>query len=125
MAAILSTPGRDQQPPQSAWTAVRPASRYDYRHDRAEARRRRVRRVRAIVVDAGPLIAAAIRTDPDKTAVSLMAYISRLAGEHDAAAYQCQPFSEEELALAAAGDWGPAEDWSDLAAWLDERHATR
>ncbi len=54
---------------------------------------------------------------------ALMAYIARLAGEHDAAAYQRQPFSEEELAFAAAEDWGPAEDWSDLAAWLDERDA--
>jgi predicted transcriptional regulator len=56
---------------------------------------------------------------------ALMAYLSRLAGEHDAAAYQRQPFTDEELALAAAEDWGPAEDWSDLAAWLDERDAKR
>jgi predicted transcriptional regulator len=51
------------------------------------------------------------------------AYLARLAGEHDAVAYQAQPFSAEELALAATEDWGPAEDWSDLAAWLDERDA--
>lgn len=51
------------------------------------------------------------------------AYLARLAGEHDAAAYQAQPFSPEELALAAAEDWEPAEDWSDVAAWLDERDA--
>ena len=51
------------------------------------------------------------------------AYLARLAGEHDASAYQAQPFSAEELALAAAEDWEPAEDWSDLAAWLDERDA--
>lgn len=51
------------------------------------------------------------------------AYLARLAGEHDAAAYEAQPFSAQELALAGAEDWGPAEDWSDLAAWLDERDA--
>jgi predicted transcriptional regulator len=56
---------------------------------------------------------------------ALTAYLARLAGEHDAAAYQRQPFTDEELALAAAEDWGPAEDWSDLADWLDERDAKR
>jgi predicted transcriptional regulator len=56
---------------------------------------------------------------------ALTAYLARLAGEHDAAAYQRQPFTDEELALAAAEDWGPAEDWSDLAVWLDERDAKR
>jgi hypothetical protein len=54
---------------------------------------------------------------------AVAAYLARLAGEHDASAYQAQPFSDDELALAAAEDWGPAEDWSDLAAWLDERDA--
>jgi len=53
------------------------------------------------------------------------AYLARLVGEHDAAAYQAQPFSAEELALAAAEEWEPAEDWSDVAAWLDERDAKR
>jgi hypothetical protein len=61
------------------------------------------------------------RTTLLRDAVS--AYLARLAGEHDAAAYEAQPFSDAELALAAAEDWGPAEDWSDLAAWLDERDA--
>jgi len=50
-------------------------------------------------------------------------YLARLAGEHDASAYEQQPMNPEELALAAAEDWGPAEDWSDLAVWLDERDA--
>lgn len=54
---------------------------------------------------------------------ALATYLARLAGEHDAAAYERQPFTDEELALAAAEDWGPAEDWSDLAAWLDEHDA--
>lgn len=56
---------------------------------------------------------------------ALTAYLARLAGEHDAAAYQRQPFTDEELALATAEDRGPADDWSDLAAWLDERDAKR
>lgn len=56
---------------------------------------------------------------------ALTAYLARLAGEHDAAAYERQPFTDEELALATAEDWGPAEDWSDLAAWLDEHDETR
>jgi hypothetical protein len=51
------------------------------------------------------------------------AYLARLAGEHDAETYEALPLSDDELALAAAEDWGPAEDWSDLAAWLDERDA--
>ncbi len=54
---------------------------------------------------------------------ALTAYLARLAGEHDAAAYERQPLTDEELALATAEDWGPAEDWSDLATWLDERDA--
>ncbi len=54
---------------------------------------------------------------------ALSAYLARLAGEHDATAYERQPLTDEELALATAEDWGPAEDWSDLAAWLDERDA--
>lgn len=49
--------------------------------------------------------------------------LPRPTGEHDATAYERQPLTDEELALATAEDWGPAEDWSDLAAWLDERDA--
>lgn len=56
---------------------------------------------------------------------ALGAYLALLAGEHDAATYERQPFTDEELALAEAEDWGPAEDWSDLGAWLDERDAKR
>lgn len=54
---------------------------------------------------------------------AVTAYLARLASEHDASAYERHPFTEEELSLAAAEDWGPAEDWSDLAARLDERDA--
>jgi predicted transcriptional regulator len=56
---------------------------------------------------------------------ALGAYLARLAGEHDVAAYQAQPLTSEELALAAAEDWAPAEDWSDLVDWLDRRDAKR
>ncbi|HVA44547.1 MAG TPA: ribbon-helix-helix protein, CopG family [Acidimicrobiales bacterium] len=66
------------------------------------------------------------RLNVDRTTLlrdAVAAYLARLAGEHDAAAYQRQPLTDEELALADAEDWGPAEDWSDLAAWLDERDA--
>ena len=62
----------------------------------------------------------------DRTTVlrdAVTAYLARLAGEHDAMAYERQPLDDAELALAAAEEWGPAEDWSDLAAWLDERDA--
>ena len=64
------------------------------------------------------------RLQVDRTTLlrdAVAAYLARLAGEHDATAYQAQPLTDEELALAAAEDWGPAEDWSDLAAWLNER----
>ena len=66
------------------------------------------------------------RLNVDRTTLlrdAVAAYLARLAGEHDAAAYQRHPLTDEELALARAEDWGPAEDWSDLAAWLDERDA--
>lgn len=56
---------------------------------------------------------------------ALTAHLARLGGEHDAVAYENQPFTDDELALSEAEDWGPAEDWSDLAAWLDERDAKR
>lgn len=49
------------------------------------------------------------------------AYLARLAGEHDAAAYQAQPLDSDELALSASEVSGAAEDWSDLVAWLDDR----
>ena len=66
------------------------------------------------------------RLQVDRTTLlrdAVAAYLARLAGEHDAAAYQAQPLTDEEVELAAAEDWGPAEDWSDLAAWLNERDA--
>ncbi len=68
----------------------------------------------------------ASRLDVDRTTFlreALMAHLARLAGEHDAVAYEGCPLTDDEVALEAAEEWEPAEDWSDLAAWLDERDA--
>ena len=34
--------------------------------------------------------------------------------------YEAQPFTDDEIALDAADDWGPAEDWADWEAWADK-----
>ena len=47
---------------------------------------------------------------------ALRRHLARLAAEHEVALYEAHPLTDEELALAAVADWGPAEDWSD---WLD------
>ena len=47
---------------------------------------------------------------------ALRRQLARLAVEHEAALYDADPVTEEEMSLAAVADWGPAEDWSD---WLD------
>lgn len=52
---------------------------------------------------------------------ALASHLARLAAEGDAAAYEAQPFTTDELALDDADDWGPAEDWSDWASWADRR----
>lgn len=52
---------------------------------------------------------------------ALAAYLARLAAEIEVAAYDAQPFTDDEVALDAADDWGPAEDWSDWTAWADGR----
>jgi predicted transcriptional regulator len=44
---------------------------------------------------------------------ALRAHLARLAAERDAAAWEAQPLSGDELALQEVSDWGPAEDWSD------------
>lgn len=57
---------------------------------------------------------------------ALAGHLARLAAESDVAAYEAQPFTADEVALDAADDWGPAEDWSDWAEWADGRdHAAR
>ena len=52
---------------------------------------------------------------------ALAGYLARLAAEEEALTYEREPFSEDEAALDAADDWGPAEDWSDWAAWADRQ----
>lgn len=47
---------------------------------------------------------------------ALRRQLARLAAEHEPALYEAAPVTDEELSLAAAADWGPAEDWSD---WLN------
>lgn len=52
---------------------------------------------------------------------ALVRHLARFPAEADAAAYEAVPFTVDELALDAAADWGPAEDWSDWARWADRR----
>jgi hypothetical protein len=52
---------------------------------------------------------------------ALAMHLARLAAEEDAVAFEAHPFTNEELALDRADEWGPDEDWSDWAAWADER----
>jgi len=44
---------------------------------------------------------------------ALHRHLVGLRAEHDASAWEALPRSDEERALAAAADWGPAEDWAD------------
>jgi Ribbon-helix-helix protein, copG family len=52
---------------------------------------------------------------------ALAGHLTRLAAEADVAAYDAHPFAADELALDAADDWGPAENWSDWKEWADRR----
>jgi hypothetical protein len=52
---------------------------------------------------------------------ALAGHLSRLAAEAEVATYDAHPFDADELALDAADEWGPAEDWSDWKAWADRR----
>ncbi len=42
-------------------------------------------------------------------------HLVQLAAELEAGAYDEQPVTEDEKALSAIADWGPAEDWTDWA----------
>jgi hypothetical protein len=44
---------------------------------------------------------------------ALHRHLVGLRGEHDALKWQDSPPTNDELALAAIADWGPAEDWAD------------
>jgi predicted transcriptional regulator len=46
---------------------------------------------------------------------ALHRHLVRLAAENDVQAWNDQPLSDSESALAEIADWGPAEDWSDWA----------
>ncbi len=46
---------------------------------------------------------------------ALRLHLVRLAVEHDVEAWVAIPASDDERALDATADWGPAEDWSDWA----------
>ena len=52
---------------------------------------------------------------------ALAGHLARLRAEGDVAGYESQPFTVDELALDAADDWGPSEDWADWAAWADRQ----
>jgi hypothetical protein len=46
---------------------------------------------------------------------ALRRHLVRLRSEVDAVTWEKVPATDDELALAQAADWGPAEDWSDWA----------
>lgn len=52
---------------------------------------------------------------------ALAGHLARLSAEADVNEYEAQPLTADELALDAANDWGPAEDWSDWESWADRR----
>jgi hypothetical protein len=47
---------------------------------------------------------------------ALHRHLVRLAAEHEVATWNALPLTDDEEALGAIADWGPAEDWSD---WVD------
>jgi antitoxin MazE2 len=46
---------------------------------------------------------------------ALRLHLVRLSGENDADAWVLMPATDDERAVDAIADWGPAEDWSDWA----------
>lgn len=46
---------------------------------------------------------------------ALHRHLTRLASEHDAAAWVAQPLTDDEAAIGQIAEWGPAEDWADWA----------
>ena len=46
---------------------------------------------------------------------ALRRHLAELTAEQDTRAYAEQPLTDDENALAAVADWGPAEDWADWA----------
>ena len=52
---------------------------------------------------------------------ALAGHLARLSAEADAASYEAQPLTADEIALDALDEWGPAEDWSAWPGWADGR----
>ena len=48
---------------------------------------------------------------------ALRRHLALLASEEDARTWEALPLSDDEAALNAVAEWGPAEEWGD---WLDE-----
>jgi hypothetical protein len=48
---------------------------------------------------------------------ALRRHLALLASEEDARTWEAIPLTDEETALDAVAEWGPAEEWAD---WLDE-----
>lgn len=46
---------------------------------------------------------------------ALRRHLNALAAQQDAAVYQADPLTPEELSLVDAEQWTPAEDWSEWA----------
>ncbi len=46
---------------------------------------------------------------------ALRRHLNALAAQRDAAAYETNPLSPQELSLMEVERWAPAEDWSDWA----------
>ena len=46
---------------------------------------------------------------------ALRRHLNTLAAQRDAAAYEANPLSPQELSLSEIERWAPAEDWSDWA----------
>ena len=46
---------------------------------------------------------------------ALRRHLNALAAQRDAAAYQANPLTPEELSLVDVEQWMPAEDWSEWA----------
>lgn len=57
---------------------------------------------------------------------AIASHLARLAAEEDAGLYDSKPFTADDAVLDDADDWGPDDDWSDWAAWVDRQdRATR
>lgn len=68
--------------------------------------------------DAERIQSWAERLGVDRSALlrdALRLHLVRLSAENDADAWVLLPATDDERAVDAIADWGPAEDWSDWA----------